>query len=84
MNETEKQILAALKNLDEAVAGLRTASPKPDLKALFARIESLSAELPPGTDAQLRHYLARKSYEKARLWLEGRDSENRRGSCGNG
>jgi hypothetical protein len=28
------------------------------------------------------HYLRKKSYEKARLWLEGRDAENARGNCG--
>ena len=84
MNETEKQILGALTELDQAVAAMRTANPKPDLKPLFARIESLSGQLPPDTDPQLRHYLTRQSYEKARFWLEGRDAENRRGSCGQG
>jgi hypothetical protein len=29
----------------------------------------------------LLHYLHRKSYEKARLWLEDRDAENARGGC---
>jgi len=30
----------------------------------------------------LLHYLHRKSYEKARLFLEGRGAENAAGSCG--
>jgi len=28
------------------------------------------------------HYLHKKSYEKARLWLEGREAENKAGNCG--
>jgi len=35
-----------------------------------------------GTDPQLLHYLQKKSYEKARLFLQGRDAENVQGSCG--
>ena len=50
-----------------------TANPKPNLLPLFARIDELMRLLPAETDAALLHYLQRKSYEKARLWLEGRD-----------
>ena len=81
MNSTELQVLQALKNLDEAVKSLKTANPKPNLMEHFARLDSLTRELPPGTDSGLMHYLNKKSYEKARLFLEGRESENARGNC---
>jgi hypothetical protein len=81
MNSTELQILQALKNLDEAVKGLKTANPKPDLMDHFSRLDILTRELPPGTDPGLMHYLHKRSYEKARLFLEGRESENARGNC---
>jgi len=29
----------------------------------------------------LLHYLQKKSYEKARLYLQGRDAENQLGNC---
>jgi len=41
----------------------------------------LTAQLPPQTDPQLLHYLHKKSYEKARLFLQGRDAENQFGNC---
>ena len=47
--------------------------------ALWARLDALAAQLPPGGNHDLRHYLQRKSYEKARLWLEGVDPE--KGTC---
>jgi hypothetical protein len=76
MTNTESEILKALVELDQGVKTMRTASPKPDLLPLFQRIDNLALELPPGSDPNLRHYLAKKSYEKARRLLEGRDAEN--------
>lgn len=81
MPETERAILHALVELDTAVKGMATANPKPNLVPLFARIESLTRELPKNASPDLLHYLHKKSYEKARLWLEGRDAENARGNC---
>lgn len=81
MNETERQILNALQELDVAVQSMKTATPKPNLLPIFARIDALRGELPKGTDSQLLHYLHKQSYEKARLYLEGRDAENAAGSC---
>ena len=78
---TEQQLLAALARLDETVKGLATANPKPSLLPLFTRIDELAAQLPPGTDPSLRHYLHKKSYEKARRFLQGRDAENQIGNC---
>jgi hypothetical protein len=66
----EETLLRALVELESAVQSLPTANPKPDLLPLFARIDELSRQLPPDADSELRHFLQRKSYEKARLHLE--------------
>ena len=81
MSATERKILQTLLELESAVKGMATTQPKPNLSPLFERIDALTDQLPKGTDATLLHYLHRKSYEKARLWLEGRDAENQAGSC---
>jgi hypothetical protein len=80
MSESEAQILQALNELDAAVKALPTANPKPDLLALFARIDALAQTLPRSADPELLHFLQRKSYEKARARLEGRAAA--RGACG--
>lgn len=82
MGEIEQQILHVLVELEDAVKAARTANKKPDLLPIFARIDQLAARLESGTDPDLVHYLRRKSYEKARVWLEGRRGEIRAGSCG--
>jgi hypothetical protein len=82
MTQTESDILKALGDLERAVASLPTANPKPNLLPLFSRIDELSASLPADTDPTLLHYLRKRSYEKARLFLEGREAENQRGNCG--
>lgn len=81
MNETEQALHQALRELDQAVRLTTAGEPKPDLLPRFARIDELTRQLPRGTDPDLLHYLHRKSYEKARLWLEGRDADNTRGPC---
>ena len=82
MSGTEQNILQALVELDTAVKAMATARPKPDLRPLFGRIDELTRQLPGDADPNLRHYLHKQSYEKARLWLQGRDAENVTGSCG--
>jgi hypothetical protein len=82
VTQIEQDILRTLVGLDDAVKTMRTANPRPDLQTLFARLDELARRLPPEAAPDLRHYLQRKSYEKARLYLEGRDAENQRGSCG--
>jgi hypothetical protein len=77
----EQTLLNALAELEQAGHSPRTADPKPDLPALFARIDELAKQLPRGTDPALLHYLQKKSYEKARLFLQGRDVENQIGNC---
>jgi hypothetical protein len=82
MNSTvQSELLSALVQLDEAVVALATAQPKPSLLPLFARIDELAKQLPANTDPTLLHYLHKKSYEKARLYLQGREAENQAGNC---
>jgi len=58
--------------LDRAVKALPAANPKPSLLPLFARIDGLAEQLPPTADPELRHFLRRKSYQKAKGVLAGR------------
>jgi hypothetical protein len=82
MSETEQAILKSLVDLESAVRSMPTANPKPNLMPLFARIDELTRALPREADPTLLHYLQKKSYQKARHFLEGRDAENQAGSCG--
>ena len=77
----EIELLAELKRLAETVKAKPGAGPKPALLPIFERIEHLAKQLPRTTDPALLHYLHKKSYEKARLFLEGRDAENQGGNC---
>ena len=81
MSETEQRILDALQELERAVASMPTAKPKPDLLPLFSRLDELTRQLPRETDPSLLHYLHKKSYEKARLFLQGHEAANARGNC---
>jgi hypothetical protein len=80
-NDLEKNLLAALTDLDAAVKTMPSANPKPNLVPLFNRIDELTQKLPRNADPALLHYLHKKSYEKARLFLQGRDAENQTGNC---
>jgi hypothetical protein len=80
-NPLEKSLLNMLVELDAAVKKMPTANPKPNLLSIFSRLDELTKQLPRETDSQLLHYLHKKSYEKARLFLEGRDAENQIGNC---
>jgi hypothetical protein len=77
----ENNLLNALVELDKAVKSMPSASPKPDLLPLFARIDELTKQLPRDADPELLHFLHKKSYEKARLFLQGRNAENQIGNC---
>ncbi|HEY5042337.1 MAG TPA: hypothetical protein VIK53_10075 [Verrucomicrobiae bacterium] len=77
----EQEILSLLAELDATVKAMPAANPKPSLLPIFSRLDGLTKQLPPGTDPTLLHYLHKKSYEKARLWLQGRDAENQIGNC---
>ena len=82
MTETEKQILDALLELEQKVRSMPGALAKPDLLSSFATIDELTRQLPRETSPTLLHYLHKKSYEKARLFLQGCDEENTQGNCG--
>ena len=78
---TPREVIApfierALRNAEEQNVKWNTLTP-----FLLTRLDELTRALPANTAPALLHYLHRKSYEKARLWLEGRDAENARGSC---
>ncbi len=77
----EKELLAALTQLTDTVKVMATANPKPSLLPLFTRLDDLTSQLPRDTDPSLLHYLHKKSYEKARRYLQGRDAENQVGNC---
>jgi hypothetical protein len=82
MNAIETEILQALLDLERLIQSMPTTNPKPNLLPLFSRLDELTAKLPKGTAPDLLHYLHKKSYEKARLFLQGRDAENAEGNCG--
>jgi hypothetical protein len=77
----EQSLLQSLVELDQAVQSMKTTHPKPNLLPIFSRIDELTRQLPRDTDPSLLHYLHKKSYEKARLFLQGRDAENQAGNC---
>ena len=80
MSDTERAILEALIRLDTAVKSMpTTANPKPNLLPMFSRLDELTRQLPRNASPDLLHYLHKKSYEKARLWLEGRGAKRTRG-----
>lgn len=81
MTEIEKAILQSLLELENAVQNMPAANPKPDLMPIFARLDELTAKLPRSTEPDLLHYMHKRSYEKARLFLQGRNSENASGHC---
>jgi hypothetical protein len=73
MTQTEREILDTLLELEQA-AGRKWAPglPKPDLRPIFARLDDLASQLPADAPPDLRHYLQRKSYQKARAFLQQR------------
>lgn len=73
MNETEREILATLNDLEAKVQSMKTANPKPNLLPVFEKLDELTRQLGPQADHSLLHYLHKKSYEKARLYLEERE-----------
>lgn len=82
MTEAEQSVYNCLVELDEKIALMKTANPKPNLIPIFERLDELANSMPPGTNGELLHFLHRKSYEKAKLLLEGKRGQVKRGSCG--
>ena len=78
MTETEQAILDTLVELEAAVAQVNV-DLKPDLINIFGRLDDLTVALPKDASPDLLHYLHKKSYQKARLFLQGQDPEQ--GEC---
>lgn len=74
----ERDLLKTLVELDVAVKAMP--NPRLNLLELFARLDELTEQLPRDTDPTLLHYLRKKSYQKARLFLQGRNAENAAGN----
>jgi hypothetical protein len=81
MTAIQRDILTTLVELDSSVKAMKTAQAKPNLIPIFNRLDQLTHSLPKDTDPSLLHYLHKKSYEKALLYLRGRDTENAEGTC---
>ena len=81
MTAVEQTLLNALVELGKAGNSMRTANPKPDRPARFARVNERTKQLPRGTAPALLHYLQKKGYEKGRVFLQGCDMENQVGNC---
>ena len=78
MTTIEEQLLDALLELKDAIGRVNT-EPKPDLMAIFNRLDELTTQMPKDAPPDLLHYLHKKSYQKARLFLQGQDPEQ--GAC---
>lgn len=70
MTEIEEQVLESLLEMERAVEGMAGAKTRPDLRPIFERLDRLAQRLPPSTEPMLLHYLDRKSYQKARVFLQ--------------
>jgi len=77
---TEQALLAGLLEL-EAAASTHPGNSRPPLGPLIERLDTLTRKLPKDADPALLHYLHKRSYEKARLFLQGREAENQAGNC---
>ena len=78
MTTIEQQLLDALLELEDTI-GQVNIEPKPDLMAIFNRLDELTTQIPKDASPDLLHYLHKKSYQKARLFLQGQDPEQ--GAC---
>ena len=75
MEDWRASILEGLRGFEAAASAAGRGGDRSALRASLARLADLERALPADADAQLRHYLQRRSYEKARLWIEGTDPE---------
>jgi len=74
MNSPETRLAAALRErlalIGDNTSGQDPAAHLAKLQAVSEKIADLEKELPPSVDPQLRHFLARCSYDKALAFLE--------------
>ena len=78
MTTIEQQLLDALLELEDTIGRVNT-EPRPDLMAIFNRLDELTSQMPKDAPPDLLHYLHKKSYQKARLFLQRQDPEQ--GAC---
>jgi len=69
----------ALTQLLAAIAAGGSASGAASITDCLARLDQLRQGLGDEAPAMLRHYLEKRSYEKAMAFLEGRDPEGETG-----
>lgn len=81
MTELEQSIAKALDELDSAVKARAAGAQLQNLLPIFSRLDHLTEQLPKNADPELVHFLRKKSYEKARLLLQGQGARNARGTC---
>lgn len=73
MTDTESEILKTLRQLETEAARRGNVLP------LLQSLDSLTRVLPKNADPDLLHYLHKRSYEKARIHLEGAQADP--GTC---
>lgn len=81
MNQLEMRLLEALQALEVSIRPRPAGSTAVDVRPHLSELDRLTRELPTDADPQLVHFLRRRSYEKARLFLEGRGPEIHQGGC---
>ena len=77
----EQQLLDSLETLKNAVEQLASQKAKLDLIGLFAKSTTTRRRFHRALTPRYRTHFQRKSYEKARPFLLGRDAENASGNC---
>ena len=68
----KSEVLQALEAYFGAIEAQKAPEPsqRPSLRVHFEKLDGLLASCPPDADPQLRHFLERKSYEKALAMLK--------------
>jgi hypothetical protein len=82
MTDLEKSLLKSLLALEAAARPSDDPNRKQTLMTTISEVEKMTHSFPKSTDPTLLHYLHKKSYQKAILYLKGRDAENQLGNCG--
>lgn len=82
MTDVERALLDALRDLEHEVADAAQLGRRPEVVTRVLRLRELTSALPLQADPMLMHCLQRQSWEKARMILEGRQSEVRHGESG--
>ncbi len=79
--DAEKAVKDSLRGLLQAIEATAGASgtASPELAEAMRRVEQATMGLGDGAPAQLRHFLERRSYEKALAFLEQRAAGERPG-----